>query len=254
MPGQSRGSPRRPEPPCPGLAPCEGQERCVWAEPGPGFDPALARLGAGSTGSKGNKKGSSNLNLTAGPRPESGTPLPSRLRHSWLPSQAGPGPVLVPPRDTSDSQKDRSILGQTGWDMAQFRWGIAWLCACGVCDSLPELLRWAVHVIPEDFETQLPQLPLIPCLFPGKHHHASAAWCILDCTVVLEPGEDRQQHPAPHAIPCTLPQCHLCVPPGRSRACPWTSWRLLSSWVSVGRGGSLHTHSTGSCGASGISV
>lgn len=65
-------------------------------------------------------KGSSNLNLTAGPRPESGTPLPSRLRSSWLPSQPGPGPVLVPPRDASETQKDRSILSQAGWGMAQF--------------------------------------------------------------------------------------------------------------------------------------
>lgn len=252
--GQSRGSSRRPEPPCPGLAPCEGQERCVWAEPGPGFDPALARLGAGSTGSEGNKKGSSNLNLTAGPRPESGTPLPSRLRHSWLPSQAGPGPVLVPPRDTGDSQKDRSILSQTGWDMAQFGWGIAWLCALGVCVTIPQSCSGGDCIT-----------------HPGG---------LSDSTAPADPGslrgsrkapscQGRGVHPALHgrararrgqaAAPCT--PCHTLHPtavpspcsPGRSCACPWTSWRLLSSWVSVGLGGSLHTHSAGSCGGLGIS-
>lgn len=100
-----------------------------------------------------------------------------------------------------------------------------------VCDSPPELLRWALHVIPEDFQTQLPQLTLNSCVVPGKHHHASARGCILDCTVVLEPGEDRDQ-------PCT--PCHTLHPtavpsPCSTRQIPWLPMDLLELALLLGK-------------------
>lgn len=93
-----------------------------------------------------------------------------------------------------------------------------------VCDSPPELLRWALHVIPKDFQTQLSQLTLIPRVVSGKHHHASVEGCILDCTAVLEPGADR------HQLPCT-PRHTLqptAVPsPCSTRQIPWFPMDLL---------------------------
>ncbi|XP_005053248.1 PREDICTED: laminin subunit beta-2-like isoform X2 [Ficedula albicollis] len=77
---------------------------------------------------------------------------------------------------------------------------------------------------PEGFQTQLPQLTLIPRVVPGKHHHASAGGCILDCTVVLEPGEDRHQLPC---APCCIVHPTAVPSPFSTRQIPWLPMDLL---------------------------
>lgn len=101
-----------------------------------------------------------------------------------------------------------------------------------VCDSPPKPLRWALVVTSEDFQTQMPQRTLIPRVVPGKHHHASAGGCILDCTVVLEPGEER------HQPPCT--PCHPLRPPAVPSPCPtrqipWLPMDLLALALLLGK-------------------
>lgn len=180
--GAASWPPPPPRAPLPRLAPTQGQERCVWAAPGPGFDPALARLGAGGTRGEGNTKGSSNLNLTARP----GMSLSSWLQCPWIPSLAGPGPAMGPPRDTSDT---RHRMGTAQLVQGLGVQGMA--VHLGLCAAAPRAHAGLGHgrgvgtgCHPRGLSTQMPTWPHSPVLSLGctvGRGWALAALCPVLC-------------------------------------------------------------------------
>lgn len=102
-----------------------------------------------------------------------------------------------------------------------------------VCRSPPGLCRvrtqgWALGATLGDFGIQLPDPIPHPSAVPGVHGRAIA-------------GRGRALaalHPVPYPMPCR--SAVSVFPPGRACGCPWTSWLLLSSWVSTGLGGAPH--------------